>query len=340
MSKQKGRNRAFEELNLNILQRGQRTIDKFMEVAVTGITQSGMRTILEDVKHYWSDTYRPALTQLSCEAVGGKPEAADPASLMITLAAVGSGIHDDIIDKSLNKHFRMTIPGIHGNDNALLVGDLLLIKALTAVRTTIGETCPQEKISVVLKAYEDFFLEVCEGEFMEITCRQTIETELDYHKQMLWKSTADTEACARLGAVLGGGSEKEVEALAEFGRRLGFIFRLVDDVKDSLNIEGNLPHRLQFESVPLPILYAAKSSNKNYSEIRSILEKSNITPPDVRRLLQICFDEEAFAYVLNLAKQNSIEATTKLRMLNPSKPRKLLSLMLKQSLRDATEVCL
>ncbi len=70
------------------------------------------------------------MTVYSCEAVGGRVSMAKEAGLMITLTAAGMGIHDDIIDKSQNKHFRETILGLHEIDNALLVGDLLLIKGL------------------------------------------------------------------------------------------------------------------------------------------------------------------------------------------------------------------
>jgi geranylgeranyl pyrophosphate synthase len=87
-------------------------------------------------------------------------------------------------------------------------------------------------------------------------------------------------------------------------------------VRDTLNVEGSLSNRLQYESVPLPILYAAKSSGEKHFQIKSILEKSPIDPLDVRKLLELCFEAEAFAYVLKTAKQNARLASEKLRLLN------------------------
>ncbi len=43
---------------------------------------------------------------------------------MVTLTSAGGGIHDDIIDRSVNKHFRNTVYGLYGLNSALLVGDL------------------------------------------------------------------------------------------------------------------------------------------------------------------------------------------------------------------------
>ena len=330
---------SSEDLTALIKKRSQRVLRKFGLAAVSGVSDPQLLSILHDVKAYWKDTFRPALTSFCCEAVGGKPEAADIVGLMITVVGAGLGIHDDIIDKSLNKHFRMTILGLHGPDDALLVGDLLIIKSWATIGGMLRKTCQPKKIANVIEAYESFFIELCEGEFMEISCRQNLDTELEYYQKILWKSTADTEACARLGAILGDGSENEIQALAEFGRRLGFTFRLADDVKDSLNIEGNLPHRLEHESVPLPILYAAKSSREKFLKINSLLEKSPITPLDVGEFLRCCFETEAFTYVHKIAKQNAREASKKLSLLRPSTARNVLSLMNKKSLENIANLC-
>jgi geranylgeranyl diphosphate synthase type I len=292
---------------------------------------------LEDVKGYWKDFLRPALTSFSCEAVGGQPEIADDVSLMFTLAAAGIGIHDDIIDKSLRKHFRRTTPGRYGLDNALLVGDLLMVKGWTMIHEMIRKTGEPIKIAEIAKAYGSFSVELCEAELMEISCRRKLDTDLEYFKKILWKTSADMEACAKLGAILGDGSKNEVQALAEFGRRLGFMLRLADDVQD---MEENLPHRLKYESVPLPLLYAAKSSKESYIKIKSLLEKKLITSSDIKELFEVCFATEAFTYVLNIAKQNEREAARNLGALRRGCARNVLALMIKKSFADVADLCL
>jgi geranylgeranyl pyrophosphate synthase len=336
----KDKDLAIKKLAVKMEERSRKTLERFGQVSVSGVNHSQLLSILADVKAYWKDNFRPALTSFSCEAVGGQPEAADDVSLMITLMGAGLGIHDDIIDKSLNKHFRTTILGLHGVDDALLVGELFIVKALTQVREMVRKADNPKKIENIIEVYEGFFLEVWEGEFMETLCRRNLDTELKHYERILWMSAADTEACTRLGAILGGGSKIEVEALAEVGRRLGFLHRLADDVKDSLNWEGNLPWRLENESVPLPILYAAKSSKENYLKIKSILEQFPITPSDIRNVLEICFETDAFNYVLSMAKQNAMQATRKLRLLKKSGAKNALALMVEDAMANVKSLCL
>jgi geranylgeranyl diphosphate synthase type I len=334
------KNLICDELTLAVAERGQKTLERFGKTIFIGVSSPKLISILKDIKEYWRDFSRPALTSLSCEAMGGQLEMADDAGLMFTLASAGIGIHDDIIDKSSNKHFRMTIPGLHSPEEALLVGDLLVLKAWTMFQEMIRKASNPLKIVDIMEVYGNLSFEICETELMEISCRHNLDIDLDYCEMILWKSMADTEACTKIGAMLGGGSENEVQALSEFGRRLGFMQRLLDDVKDSLNIEGNLPHRLKYETIPLPILYAVKSSKENYLKIKSILKKSSITPFGVKAILEICFEKEAFAYVRRIAKQNESEAVCKLSLLRPSNARNIFKSMIQKSFSNVADLCL
>jgi len=334
------RNANPSELETILKQRGQRILDRFEEVVVAGVNNSELRSILLELTNSWGDMFRPTLTSLSCEAVGGQPERADDAGLMFTIMAAGIGIHDDIIDQSSVNHFRKTILGRHGLEKALLVGDLLIVKAWTMIGEMIMKTHQPNKIANIVKIYENLCVEICEAELMETSSKQKLRTYREYPKEILWKAMAEAEACTRIGAILGEGTDKEVQALAKFGRRLGFIGRLIDDVKDSFNLEGNLPHRIQYESIPVPIIFAARSSKKNFRKIKSIIEKLPITPSDSRELLKTCFESGSFAYILELAKKTKGEALRNLRLVQPSNARHILSLMVKRSFADLSDWCL
>ena len=95
------------DLNVAIEERSKKILERFEHVILSGVKNSKLVAILEDVKSYWSspkspyrDLIRPALVSFSCEAVGGEPELANDAGLMFTLASSGFGIHDDILDRS------------------------------------------------------------------------------------------------------------------------------------------------------------------------------------------------------------------------------------------------
>lgn len=322
----------YEKLMARFEKNNKEFSEKFAQEAVFGVEYSKFISIVEDVKDYWKDLRRRALISLSCEAVGGQQSMVDNAILMLSLLTAGMGIHDDIIDKSSVKHFSMTIPGIHGHDYALLVGDLLIIKGLIYSQKSLGKFCSQKMKEAILEALQNFCFEIFEGELMDISSRQNLDTDLKYCFRIMWKLTADAEACSRIGAILGGGSEKEIDALSEFGRRVGLMVLLGEELSDSLNREGALPHRLKHESVPLPILYAAKSSKEIYTEIKSNLQKP-LTPAIVSALIELCWKTKAITYIYNLAKKNATHAVRLLQSLKHTEAIYPLKLMLNAPLR-------
>jgi geranylgeranyl pyrophosphate synthase len=316
-------------------------LEKFGQNVITRVMDPKLLAALEDVKKYWKDENRPSLTFFSCEAVGGSFEISQDAALMFTLASSGFGIHDDILDQSKSKHLRMTILGLHGIDYALLVGDLLIVKAWAFANQLIRKMGNPTKIADVLETYGDLSVEICEAEFMETQVRRKLDTTLDYYKNVLWKEMAEFEACSRIGAMLGDGQPKEIEALADFGRRVGLISRLANEVEDCLNSKGDLLHRIEYESVPLPLLYAAKNSAKNYSEIEDILHRKRKNPTDdIKTLLSICFEAEAFDYMRKEGEKQKREADIKLKELKDSEARDILFTMVDVAYENLNSLCI
>jgi geranylgeranyl pyrophosphate synthase len=336
----KQKNSSQDYLNSLVIERGRKILEKFGEVAISQVEDKRLLAALEEVKKYWRDLNRPTLTSFSCESVGGSAELAENASLMFTLASAGFGLHDDILDRSRRKHLRKTILGLHGIDTALLVGDLFIVKAWTISSEMIRKTANAIKIADILQVYGSLSVEICEAEFMETKCRKRVDTDYSYYQNVLWKEMAETEACCRIGGMLGGGRLGEVEALSEFGRRIGFISRLANEVEDCLNVTGDLGHRILYESVPLPLLYAAKSSVEEYAKIKKIVEKKYFGQSDVRSLLESCFNTEAFEFIRSLAKKNEDEAIKKLRLLKTSEARDVLLLLINSAYDRVASLCI
>jgi len=323
-----------KELSALIEKKAEKVMDSFNIEIFSGIKNSKLFSILETVKENAKDAYRPALIAFSCESVGGKVEDTITVSLMISLAGAGIGIHDDIIDKSITKGFRRTILSCYTINDALLVGDLLIIKGLTAIHELVEKGYDPKKVANIIKAVQKYYFEICEGVFMENEWRKNVATELDYCHKILWKFSSDGEACTRLGAMLGNGTEKEVEALAEYGRRLCYIFRLAEEVKDTLNLEGNLLRRLEYESIPIPLLFAAQVSKDNSAKIESILGRQ-ISRSDIKTLIGLCFETNAFDYIYGIAKKEIEEGIRFLQLLKHSQSRNVLKLMIKDSFPDS-----
>ncbi len=316
-----------KDLNDIFRVRGEEALKRFEQAIFLGIENPKLLSILEDLKEMWKDEYRPTLTSLSCEAVGGKPEEPATLNLMVALAGAGIGIHDDIIDKSTVKGFKKTILGLHGVEGTLLAGDLLIVKGLTEVKEIVGKGYPPKKVVNIMNVLQQHYIEICEAVFMESLWRKNEDVDLDFCHQVLWKYGSDGEACTRLGAIAGNGTKTEVNALGEYGRRSCYVFRLAQEVKDVFHLEGDLLRRLKHESVPIPILYTARVSKKNASFLKSIL-RGPITPLNIKTLLELCIETEAFTYVRKIAQKNVDEGIRLLNALKPTKARDFLEKMI------------
>lgn len=86
--------------------------------------------IFKVINSRWMDSVRSSLTWYSCKIIGGEPEKTIIPSLLFSISGCGTGIHDDIIDKTCLKHFKKTIPEIYGTKKALVAGNLLLVQGL------------------------------------------------------------------------------------------------------------------------------------------------------------------------------------------------------------------
>jgi geranylgeranyl pyrophosphate synthase len=323
-----------------VKKRAEIALERFRAEAVFGVSDPEMLAILGDVIGYWKDSSRPALVSFSCEAVGGTPEIADDAGVIFLLAAVATGIHDDIIDKSPKNHLRWTILGRYGMEKALLAGDLLLVKAWSMFRGLIRDFDKLKRVTDIMEAYGLISVQICEAEFLEMSCRKRLDVDLPVRERILWNINADYEACAKTGAILGNGSDEEVLALSGVGRRLGFLLGLRDEVEDCLNFQGNLSQRLLFESVPLPVVYAAKSSSSIQTKLQSIFQKESIDPSDLAYIVQQCIDTGAFSYVYELAKSNIREATKMLNTLRSNQATLNLRYILKNTIKSMEKLCL
>ena len=209
------------------------------------------------MREYWRDLSRATLLSLCCEAVGGNPDATIPIAISLSVIGGGIDIHDDIIDQSTIKEDRPTVYGKFGKEIALLVGDALLFKGFTLLSHEI-EARFSERMSEIMDVVKDMFFELGESEALELGFRGRLDVTPEEYLSMVKMRAAIVEADARIGAIIGGGKEDEVETLGKYGRALGILLVIRDDFVD-LYEKQELLHRIQFECLPLPLLCALQN---------------------------------------------------------------------------------
>ena len=182
---------------------------------------------------------RPAMTMLACEAVGGDPQKAMSAGCAIEFFHAAALIHDDIMDDSLLRRGQKCAHILHGEPLAINAGDYALGLVCTiVVRDPVLDDATK---LAVLDIIGEMSARTVEGQALDVGwVRDHLYdlTPADYLDMALGKTGYYSGiAPLKAGALIGGGSAREIEALQEFGRDSSIAFQIQDDL---LNILGDV----------------------------------------------------------------------------------------------------
>ncbi|MEM2780786.1 MAG: polyprenyl synthetase family protein [Candidatus Bathyarchaeia archaeon] len=240
----------------------------------------------------WYDVQHPALISLTCETVGGNPDKTINIGASIVLLAGAADLHDDVIDKSKVKDSNLTVFGKFGKDIAILAGDALLFKGLLLLHKSCEEF-PKEQGEAILKLVKQAFFEIGSAEAVEVGYKvDKYNLTPEEYRRIIETKAAVAEACARIGAMLGGGSKKEIDVLGRYGRVLAILMTIRNEFIDIFEPD-ELRNRIKNECLPLPLLYALKSTKEKRGEIIRIIETGKITEKTSQHLVELinCMDE-------------------------------------------------
>ncbi|MDA4128617.1 MAG: polyprenyl synthetase family protein [Thaumarchaeota archaeon] len=169
---------------------------------------------------------RPLILLLSAEALGCTDDKLLDAAVAVELLHSESIIHDDIIDEDVTRRGRMTFHIKYGYSASLLTADFVFAMILA-----IAARYKDRRIS---DAISNAALNMAEGEYSEVTIDpKAYKLTWDEYVRVISEKTATLfQASSRLGALIAGGSDKEVDALTTYGRYLGIAYQLRDDLLD------------------------------------------------------------------------------------------------------------
>jgi geranylgeranyl diphosphate synthase type I len=232
------------ELFIDYLIRATPDIDTHLHRYLDVVSRdSPLRTYLYDILDEFitrgGKRARPAMAMLACEAVGGDPQKAMSAGCAIEFFHAAALIHDDIMDASLLRRGQKCAHIVHGEPLAINAGDYALGLVCTiVVRDPLLEDATK---LAVLDVIGEMSARTVEGQALDVGwVRDRIYdlTPADYMHMALGKTGYYSGiAPLKTGALVGGGTTREVEALQDFGRDASIAFQIQDDV---LNIVGDV----------------------------------------------------------------------------------------------------
>lgn len=142
-------------------------------------------------------------------------------------------IHDDIMDRSPLRRGVPTVWKKWNSDTAILSGDVMLIDAYRRIAMAPA-SCHAEVLGLFTKTAA----EVCDGQQFDMDFENEAQVPMADYMKMIGLKTAVLIACAaKMGALIAGASQKDADALYEYGYQLGLAFQVADDYLDAYGDE-------------------------------------------------------------------------------------------------------
>ena len=188
---------------------------------------------------------RPILVLAGADVVGAGPEAVLHAACAVELIHTYSLVHDDLpaMDDSPTRRGRPSCHTLYGDAVAILAGDALHAHAFELLANGTAATgVPSDRAmrAVAELARSIGTAGMVGGQMLDLVAAGKHVAAADVHEIHRLKTGALIQACLCIGGILGGASDRALDALRRYGANLGLAFQIVDDVLDVVGDEGKL----------------------------------------------------------------------------------------------------
>ena len=235
---------------------------------------------------------RPILVLLFAKmySSGNLTEKSYRAANLVELIHTASLIHDDIVDDSNVRRNFLTINALWKNKISVLVGDFFLSKALLLST----ENKDYDLLNEVSKAVK----EISEGELFQIQKSKNFNLSEEDYIILISKKTASLFSwCCMLGSIASG--KKDLNDIEIFGKYLGIIFQIKDDLFDFTTKKIGKPNKsdLKSQKITLPLIYSIKNSTyQDRIKIKSVLKKKKYTLENKKSVNEFILKYKGFEY--------------------------------------------
>ena len=253
-----------------------------------------LQTVLNHIKPRAGKRMRPILILLVAKNFGQVSSVTQHAAVGLELLHTASLVHDDVVDEAAERRGQASVNADYDNKVAVLVGDYVLSTALLHVSYTHSE--------IIVRRLAELGRTLSDGEILQLANIQSKKvTEEVYYKIIERKTAALFEACAAIGAESAGATEEEVEAARLFGKNLGIVFQIRDDIFDYYDSEAEIGkptgNDLAEGKLTLPIIYALNSTeNEEMNALARKVKAHDVTREEIEKLVAFAKDNGGIEY--------------------------------------------
>ena len=247
---------------------------------------------------------RPMLVLLAAQAAAYRGQYHVLLAAVVEFIHTATLLHDDVVDESDLRRGRQTANALFGNAASVLVGDFLYSRSFQMM-VGVGKMRVMEILSEATNV-------ISEGEVLQLLNMHDADVdEARYMRVIRYKTAKLFEAAAQLGAVLAGSDAKTEAAAAEFGRRIGTAFQIMDDWLDytgtAESMGKNAGDDLREGKPTLPLIYLIERGTPEQSALaREAIEQGGTDRFDT--IFEAITRSGALDHTLECAKQEALAA--------------------------------
>jgi len=307
---------------------------KQVEVHMEAYLRSEVRLIPEIIRHIIDSggkRFRPLLLLAASDLCGYNGNRRYPLAAVIEFIHTATLLHDDVIDEADVRRGKASANRVWGNAASVLVGDFLYSKSFRLL-TEYGNLDIIKLLSTTTNT-------MSEGEVLQLVKRGDVSiTEADYLSIIDKKTAVLISAACALGGHLGEVPPDRIDALAQYGLRVGAAFQMTDDTLDYIAQEHEfgkaIGKDLEEGKLTLPLIRTmTQGSEEERTRMRTLLGKKARTPEDIRVIMTLISRYDGIAYTLDKASTLITEAKDRLSAF-PDSPQKTVLLTIADYIID------
>ena len=247
---------------------------------------------------------RPAITLVAAEAVGGAASTALRGAVALELVHNFSLIHDDVMDGDVERRHRPTVWARFGVGEAIVVGDALHSLAQELLLEDPGPQARRAALELN-RATAEMIL----GQSEDLAYESRLDVTENEALGMSAHKTGALLACAgTLGALLGGGEDRQVAALQTFGLNVGLAFQAVDDV---LGIWGDpavtgkpAASDLRQRKKTIPVVHGLRTASQESRRIEAIMGNGELEGEGLAKIVALLDELGCRRWTIELADRH------------------------------------
>jgi geranylgeranyl pyrophosphate synthase len=255
---------------------------------------------------------RPAIALMAGGIFGAEFNRLVSVASAIEMLHTATLVHDDLVDGALLRRGIPTLNAQWSPGATVLTGDYLFARA--------ADFAAQADSVRVMRIFARTLMVLVNGEINQMFNSRGLANRDDYYKRIFSKTASVFEAAGEAAAVIGGASERQIAALATYGREVGSAFQIVDDILDFTGdsqhigkpVGGDLLHGL----VTLPALIYLEIC-PNDPDLCALLDGKMGDGPLSTKVVESIRNSAAIRRSLDEARQFAARAIAALTLMPP-----------------------